>query len=160
MSNHGNLDPTIANEVALLRAEVTRLEGEKLSLTSELEQVQRENRDFATMCVEAQEQNIAATNLYVVLPPSTVTQAARSSSTIGAVGSRLGTAHVIARMLTNEDDGRHTNTSRKVSRRVANPACIAGVRVSRPNFRAPCGLLQPVDAARHATDIFAGFCWH
>ena len=102
MSNHGNLDPTIANEVALLRAEVTRLEGEKLSLTSELEQVQRENRDFATMCVEAQEQNIAATNLYVVLPPSTVTQAARSSSTIGAVGSRLGTAHVIARMLTNE----------------------------------------------------------
>ncbi len=64
--------------------------------------MQRENRDFATMCVEAQEQNIAATNLYVVLPPSTVTQAARSSSTIGAVGSRLGTAHVIARMLTNK----------------------------------------------------------
>ena len=74
-----------------------------------------------------------------VLPPSTVTQAARSSSTIGAVGSRLGTAHVIAPMLTNKDGGRHTNTSRKVSRRVASPACIAGVRVSRPNFRAPCG---------------------
>ncbi len=36
-----------------------------------------------------------------VLPPSTVTQAARSSSTIGAVGSRLGTAHVIAPMPTN-----------------------------------------------------------
>jgi len=56
----------------------------------------------------------------LVLPPSTVTQAARSSSTIGAVGSRLGTAHVIAPMLTNKDGGRHTNTSRKVSRRVMN----------------------------------------
>ena len=73
-----------------------------------------------------------------VLPPSTVTQAARSSSTIGVVGSRLGTAHVIAPMLINKDGGRHTNTSRKVSRRVASPACIAGVRVSRPNFRALC----------------------
>ena len=29
--------------------------------------------------------------------------------------------------------------SRKVSRRVVRPACIAGVRSSRPNFRAPCG---------------------
>ncbi len=29
--------------------------------------------------------------------------------------------------------------SRRVSRRVARPACIAGVRVSRPNFNAPCG---------------------
>ena len=75
----------------------------------------------------------------VVLPPSTVTQAARSSSTIGVVGSRLGTAHVIAPMLTNKDGGRHTNTSRKVSRRVASPACIAGVRVSRPNFNALWG---------------------
>ena len=28
--------------------------------------------------------------------------------------------------------------SRKVSRRVVRPACIAGVRISRPNFRAPC----------------------
>ena len=75
----------------------------------------------------------------LVLPPSTVTQAARSSSTIGVVGSRLGTAHVIAPMLTNKDGGRHTNTSRKVSRRVASPACIAGVRVSRPNFNALWG---------------------
>ena len=29
--------------------------------------------------------------------------------------------------------------SRKVSRRVVRPACIAGVRISLPNFRAPCG---------------------
>ena len=29
--------------------------------------------------------------------------------------------------------------SRKVSRRMVRPACIAGVRISRPNFRAPCG---------------------
>ena len=28
---------------------------------------------------------------------------------------------------------------RKVSRRMVRPACIAGVRISRPNFRAPCG---------------------
>ena len=31
------------------------------------------------------------------------------------VGSRLGTWHVTAPMLTNEDSGGHTNTSRKVS---------------------------------------------
>ena len=34
---------------------------------------------------------------------------------------------------------RDTKMSRSVSRRVASPACIAGVRVSRPNFSAPCG---------------------
>ena len=56
----------------------------------------------------------------------------------GTVSSRLGTTHVIA-MRTNRDGGGHTNTSRNVSRRVASPACIAGVRVSRPNFSAPCG---------------------
>jgi len=59
------LDTAIAIEIARLRAEVTRLEKEKTALASELEQVQEENRDFATMVVEAQEQNIAATNLYV-----------------------------------------------------------------------------------------------
>ena len=32
--------------------------------------------------------------------------------------------------------------SRKVSRRVVRPACIAGVRISRPNFRAPCSALR------------------
>ena len=32
---------------------------------------------------------------------------------------------------------RDTKMSRRVSRRVASPACIAGVRVSRPNFSAP-----------------------
>ena len=37
----------------------------------------------------------------LVLPPSTVTQAARSSSTIGAVGSQLCTALVFAPMLIN-----------------------------------------------------------
>ncbi len=65
MSEHVNLDAAIANEIARLRVEVTRLEQENASLTSELEQVQKENRDFATMAVEAQEQNVAATNLYV-----------------------------------------------------------------------------------------------
>ena len=43
-----------------------------------------------------------------VLPPSTVTQAAISSSPTGAVGNRLGTAHVIAPMrtdTTNKDAG-------------------------------------------------------
>ena len=30
--------------------------------------------------------------------------------------------------------------SRKVSRRVVRPACMAGVQISRPNFRAPCDL--------------------
>ncbi len=65
MSNHVNLDSAIAIEIARLRAEVTRLEKEKTALASELEQVRQENRDFATMAVDAQEQNIAATNLYV-----------------------------------------------------------------------------------------------
>ena len=65
MSRDRSLDAAIANEIVQLRTEVTRLEKEKASLTSELGQVQKENRDFATMCVEAQEQNIAATNLYV-----------------------------------------------------------------------------------------------
>ena len=36
----------------------------------------------------------------LVLPPSTVTQAARISSLTGAVGNRLGTAQVIVPMLT------------------------------------------------------------
>ena len=77
----------------------------------------------------------------MVLPPSTVAQAARSSSPTGAVGHRAGTAHLTAPMRTNinKDGDGHTNTSRNVSRRVASPACIAGVRTSRPNFRAPCG---------------------
>ena len=34
---------------------------------------------------------------------------------------------------------RDTKMSRRVSRRVASPACIAGVRVSRPHFSAPWG---------------------
>ena len=33
----------------------------------------------------------------------------------------------------------HTKTSLSVSRRVVSPACIAGVRVSLPNFSARCG---------------------
>ena len=77
-----------------------------------------------------------------VLPPSTVTQAARSSSTIGVVGIRLGAAHAITPMLTNKDGDRHTNTSRNVSLLKASPACIAGVRVTHPNFRARCGLMK------------------
>ncbi len=55
----------IATEIARLREDVTRLEKEKASLEEQLEQVQKENREFATMAVDAQEQNIAATNLYV-----------------------------------------------------------------------------------------------
>ena len=39
-----------------------------------------------------------------VLPPSTVTQAARSSFPPGAVENRPGTTHVIAPMLTNTND--------------------------------------------------------
>ena len=37
---------------------------------------------------------------------------------------------------------RDTKMSRRVSRRVARPACIAGVRISRPNFSAPCGRMK------------------
>ncbi len=73
----------------------------------------------------------------VVLPLSSVAQAARSISKTVAVGVLRGSAMVI--IVTNKDGREHTNTSRKVSRRLASPACIAGVRVSLPNFRARCG---------------------
>lgn len=53
------------NEVARLRDERTRLEEQNRSLTIQLEQVRKENRDFASMAVEVQEQNVATTNLYV-----------------------------------------------------------------------------------------------
>ena len=48
-----------------------------------------------------------------VLPPSTVAQAARSSSPTGAVGHRAGTAHVIVPMLTSTDK----EDTRLISRR-------------------------------------------
>ena len=39
----------------------------------------------------------------------------------------------------NTTHRRDSKMSRRGSRRVARPACIAGVRVSRQNFSAPCG---------------------
>ena len=50
-----------------------------------------------------------------------------------------GAANAVTSIFINKDAGLHANTSLSVSRRVASPACIAGVRVSRPNFRALCG---------------------
>ena len=41
----------------------------------------------------------------LVLPSSTVTQAARSSFRPGALGARLGTTHAIASMRTDKDSG-------------------------------------------------------
>ncbi len=65
MSGKHSLDAAIATEIARLRQDVTRLEKETTSLREQLKDMQKENREFATMAVEAQEQNIAATNLYV-----------------------------------------------------------------------------------------------
>jgi hypothetical protein len=39
----------------------------------------------------------------------------------------------------DKDVGMHTKTSLSVIRRVASPACMVGVRISSPNFRARCG---------------------
>ncbi len=58
------------------------------------------------------------------------------------MGGLLGTVTVITSIAINKDVVAHTNTSRNVSRRVVSPACIAGVRISRPNFRAPCGRMK------------------
>ena len=78
-------------------------------------------------------------------------QAARGASVIkccyAATGMYMTAAAAILRELASVSTSlsdetrlrRDTKMSRRVSRRVASPACIAGVRVSRPNFSAPWG---------------------
>ena len=56
----------------------------------------------------------------------------------GALGIR-GAANVFPSVLLNKEANVHTNTSLRVRRRLASTACIAGVRVSRPNRNARCG---------------------
>ncbi len=41
-----------------------------------------------------------------------------------------------------QDTSISKSTVRTVGSRVVSPACIAGVRISRPNFRAPCGRMK------------------
>ena len=65
----------------------------------------------------------AATGMYVT---------AAAALLRGLANTRTSLSHQTTRR-------RDTKMSRSVSRRVASPACIAGVRVSRPNFSAPCG---------------------
>ena len=84
-----------------------------------------------------------------VLPPSSVATRLRGSGT-GAEETGLRTPvsrktsirdHKGIVVAKNDHKGIVVakKMSRKVSRRVVRPACIAGVRISRPNFRAPCG---------------------
>ena len=48
-------------------------------------------------------------------------------------------AIAVASFSVSKDVVAHTNTSRNVRRRAASPACIAAVRVSRPNGNVLCG---------------------
>ena len=77
--------------------------------------------------------------LYLVLPPSSVATRLRA---VVQVRKRTGLRALLSRKTSIRDHKGIVvakKMSRKVSRRVVRPACIAGVRISRPNFRAPCG---------------------
>ena len=79
------------------------------------------------------------TGRWLVLPPSSVATPAAGSGT-GA--EETGLRAPVSRKTSIRDHKGIViakKMSRKVSRRVVRPACIAGVRISRPNFRAPCG---------------------
>ena len=58
-----------------------------------------------------------------------------------SVATVLAPPNAITRYSINIDTDVHVHTkiSLSVRRRLASPACIAGVRISGPNFRAPCG---------------------
>ena len=58
--------------------------------------------------------------------------------TVSSDGLRVP-ANAVGSFSVNKDGGVHTKISLRASRLATSPACIAGVRVSRPNFRAPCG---------------------
>ena len=66
-----------------------------------------------------------------------------------AQGSAISAESDVAeqtKTITISPDARKTipavKISRSVSRLLVNPACIAGVRTSRPNFSARCGLTK------------------
>ena len=63
----------------------------------------------------------AATGMYMTAAATVLRESANVSTSLSHRATRRG----------------DTKMSRRVSRRVARPACIAGVRVSRPNFSAP-----------------------
>ena len=65
----------------------------------------------------------AATGMYMTAAAAVLRESANTRTSLSHLATRR----------------RDTKMSRRVSRRVASPACIAGVRVSCPNFNAPCG---------------------
>jgi len=65
MSKKRDADAAAAEEIARLRVQLRQLQDEKLALEWELERVEKENRDFANLYVQVQEQNEALTNIYV-----------------------------------------------------------------------------------------------
>jgi signal transduction protein with GAF and PtsI domain len=61
-------DLSMAEEIAILRKEVARLlreKSESKKLEEQIQKLEKENVDFADLCVQVQEQNEALTNLYV-----------------------------------------------------------------------------------------------
>ena len=64
----------------------------------------------------------AATGMYMTVAAAVLRESANTRTSLSHMATRR----------------RDTKMSRRNSRRVASPACIAGVRVSRPNFNAPC----------------------
>ena len=65
----------------------------------------------------------AATGMYMYMTAAVLRKSANASTSL-------------SHQTTRRTD---TKMSRRVSRRVASPACIAGVRVARPNLSARCG---------------------
>ncbi len=61
--------------------------------------------------------------------------------TLSSDGLRVP-ANAVGSFSINKEGGVHTKISLRVSCLATSPACIAGARVSRPNFRAPCGLAK------------------
>jgi len=65
MTKDRNLGVAAAEEIARLRAQLEQLKQEKATLEENLRGVEKENQDFADLCVQVQGQNEALTNVYV-----------------------------------------------------------------------------------------------
>jgi GAF domain-containing protein len=65
MTNKKDADTPAAEEIARLREQVERLQEEKSTLQKDLERIEKENQDFASLYVQAQDQNEILTNIYV-----------------------------------------------------------------------------------------------
>ena len=68
--------------------------------------------------------------------------AARGNRVIVAISDLGDGVHSNASLPANKGVRIDAKIFLNISRRVVSPACIAGVRISRPNFRGPCGRMK------------------